>query len=43
MFLTAAYFVVSFATGAWYITWVMFLIAAALAGLLNACFDLRRE
>ena len=43
MFMTAAYFVVSFQTGAWYITWVMFLIAAALAGLLNACFDLGRE
>ena len=43
MFMLAAYFVVSFATGAWHVTWVMFLIAAALSCMLNACFDLRRE
>lgn len=37
------YFVLSFATGAWHITWIMFLIAAALSCMLNACFDLRRD
>lgn len=32
----AAYFVISFATGAWYITWIIFLIGAALESLIRA-------
>jgi len=35
------YFVVSFITGAWYITWLIFLIIGAVQGLAKACFDLR--
>ncbi|MDD3192630.1 MAG: permease prefix domain 1-containing protein [Oscillospiraceae bacterium] len=38
----AAYFVLSFMTGAWHISWVLFLIAAAAEQLLKACFDLRK-
>ena len=36
----AAYFIVSFATGAWYITWVIFPIIGAVEGLVIACLDL---
>ena len=35
-----AYFIVSFATGAWYITWLIFPIMAATKQLINAFFDL---
>lgn len=35
------YFVISFQTGSWNITWLMFLIGAALSAMLKACFDLR--
>ena len=35
----ALYFIVSFATGAWYITWLIFPIAGAVKGLLNAILD----
>lgn len=35
-----AYFLVSFATGAWYITWVIFPLIVAVKGLLKAVFDL---
>lgn len=38
-----AYFIVSFATGAWYITWVIFPMIAAAKRLANACFDLAKE
>lgn len=41
--MTAVYFVVSFATHAWYITWVIFLIAAAFGGVINAVYDMNRE
>lgn len=37
----AAYFIVSFLTGAWYITWVMFPIIAAVRGLVSAIMDLK--
>ena len=40
---TALYFVVSFMSGAWYITWILFLIAAALTPLILALFDLKKE
>ena len=35
----ALYFIVSFATGAWYITWLIFPIAGAVKGLVNAILD----
>ncbi len=37
-----AYLIVSFATAAWYITWMMFLIAVAVDNIIKAIFDLRR-
>lgn len=37
----ALYFIVSFATGAWYITWVLFPIIAAVQGLVKAIMDLK--
>ena len=37
------YFIVSFATGAWYITWLIFPIIGAVKGLVNACLDLKEE
>lgn len=36
-----AYFVISFATGAWHITWLIFPIIAAIEGVVNACLDLK--
>ena len=35
------YFVVSFATGGWYITWVIFPMIGAVQGLVKACMDLK--
>ena len=37
----AIYFIVSFLTGAWYITWVIFPIIAAVQGLTKAILDLK--
>ena len=37
----AIYFIVSFLTGAWYITWVIFPILAAVQGLAKAVMDLK--
>ena len=37
-----AYFAVSNLTGAWHLTWLMFLMAAALDNIIKAVFDLRR-
>lgn len=34
------YFVISFASGSWHITWLLFPIGAALSGVLKAIFDL---
>lgn len=39
----ALFFVVSFATGAWYITWLIFPILAAVKGIVFACMDLKEE
>ncbi len=39
---TALYFIVSFATGAWYITWVIFLMGSAANSLIKAITDLRK-
>lgn len=35
------YFLISFTTGAWGITWVIFLISGAVKGLVNAILDLK--
>ena len=35
------YFVLSFATGAWHITWLIFPIEAAVWGVVKACMDLK--
>lgn len=37
------YFILSFTTHAWYITWVVFLITPAVQGLVTACLDLIKE
>ena len=37
----AVYFLVSFLTGSWYITWVIFPITAAVQGLVKAILDLK--
>ena len=37
----AVYFLVSFLTGYWYITWVIFPITAAVQGLAKAILDLK--
>lgn len=37
----AVYLVLSFATGAWYITWLIFPISAAVKGLVRAIIDLK--
>lgn len=37
----ALYFIISFATGAWYVTWVLFLIIGAIQGLAKAIIDLK--
>lgn len=39
--ITVLYFILSFLTNAWHITWVMFLIGAAVQGVVNAIFDLK--
>lgn len=39
----AGYLILSFATDAWYITWVLFPVIAAVNGLVNACFDLKED
>ena len=36
------YIVVSFMTGAWHITWIIFLIAAAIASLIRGLFMLKQ-
>lgn len=38
-----AYFVISFHTGAWYITWLIFPIMGAIQGIVTAIFDLFRR
>lgn len=35
------YFALSFLTGGWYITWLMFFIGAAASNIVKACFDLK--
>lgn len=38
-----AYFVISFSTGAWFITWLIFPIIGAVKGVVNSCIDLRED
>jgi len=37
------YFILSFFTGAWYITWVVFLITAAINSIIKAVFELKKK
>ena len=37
----AVYLIISFATGAWYITWVMFPLIGCVQGLMDAITDLK--
>lgn len=39
----ALYFIISFLTGAWHITWVIFPLTAAVKGLITAIVDLKGE
>lgn len=39
LLMLALYFIISFATNAWWITWLIFPIFACIAGLLHACRD----
>jgi hypothetical protein len=40
--LVAIYFIVSFTTGAWYITWVIFIIGGAVQSILNIAFTVKK-
>ena len=40
---TALYFIISFMTGAWYITWVIFIIASAVKEVIAAYFEYKDE
>lgn len=37
----AVYLILSFVTGAWFLTWLIFPIMASIKGLVNACIDLK--
>lgn len=37
------YFLLSFSTGAWHITWVIFPLLGCICGFVDACFDLSRK
>ena len=37
----AVYFIISFTSGAWYVTWVIFPLIGAVSGLITACIDLK--
>ncbi|MFR1518008.1 MAG: permease prefix domain 1-containing protein [Clostridia bacterium] len=36
------YFVISFSTGKWYITWLIFVVAGAVENIIRACFDIKK-
>lgn len=40
---TALYFILSFFTGAWHITWVIFLIAGSVTSVIKAIYDLKGD
>lgn len=37
----ALYLIISFTTGAWYITWIIFPLSAAVESIVKACFELK--
>ena len=37
------YFIISFSTGAWFITWLIFPIIGAVKGVVNSCIDLKED
>ncbi len=39
----ALYFLISFTTGAWYLTWIIFLIGGSLQSIVSLIFSLRQE
>lgn len=39
----AVYFLISFTTGAWYLTWIIFLIGGSLQAIVSLIFSLRQE
>ena len=39
----AVYFILSFLTGAWHITWVVFLISSAVTSIIKAAYDLKGD
>lgn len=41
--ITVIYIIISFWTMAWHITWVIFLIGAAVEGILKVVFELKRQ
>ena len=41
--ITAAYFILSFLTGAWDITWIIWVVAGIFAGIVNIIFDNKNE
>ena len=41
--LLVIYFVVSFLTGAWYITWVLFIVGAAIEQIVNLCISIKAD
>lgn len=43
MLIVIAYFLVSFLTHAWHITWLIFLIGVAIEQIVKICFELRRK
>lgn len=43
MIVIIAYFLISFTTHAWYITWLTFLIGVALEQILKICFELGKK
>ena len=40
MIIVVLYFIISFSTGAWYITWIIFLIGCAIESIITAIFTL---
>lgn len=38
-----AYFLISFLTQAWYITWVLFIAGVMIEGIISVIFDLRKD
>ena len=41
--ITILYFIVSFLTMAWHITWIIFLIGSAIQGIIRAIFELKKQ